>query len=296
MSERSTNPLGVDETSDLDLVKRALDGDKASLAGLIERHHPFIYNIALKMFGHRFDADDLTQEVMIKIITSLRTFRGESAFRTWLYRIAVNHFLKARRRGMELAVDGFAPYFESIAAVADEPLSENEREVAGATIAELRIRCTTGMLMCLDREQRITFILGGLFGVSHTLGGELLSISSGNFRVRLHRARADLFNWMNRRCGLVNEANPCRCHKKTKAYVARGLVDPKRLVFNADYSMRIGDVVGRGAAEAMDEVDKLHLRVFQDQPLQISKSKILDEVLGNPTLSGFFGVTGDGMA
>jgi RNA polymerase sigma factor (sigma-70 family) len=282
-----TNPFeraSSAEAEDLVLIDRALEGDRSALRTLVERHQPFVYNVALKMFGNPMDAEDLTQEVFVKVITSLGTFRRASAFRTWLYRITLNHFLKTRRRGLEPQIDDFRSYFEAIAAVADD---DGDR-FSGATVEELRLRCTSGMLMCLDREQRITFILGGVFGVSHRLGAEVLGISPGNFRVRLHRARHDLTSWMNRRCGLVNQSNPCRCHKKAKAYVEQGAVDPERLVFNTDYTVRIEELTRKGARRAMATVEALHERVFRDQPFQVSKAKVVDEVLCNDVLKEFF--------
>lgn len=86
----------------------------------------------------------------------------------------------------------FDDYFDAVDATPDEEWAPSEKHAAEQVTEELRLRCTSGMLRCLDREQHINFILGALFGVSHTLGGEILGISPGNFRVRLHRARADL--------------------------------------------------------------------------------------------------------
>lgn len=282
------SPFHADDSSrDADLVARALDGDASALRELVTRHQPFVHAIALKMFGNRTDAEDLTQEVMVKVITSLRSFRGESALRTWLYRITANHFLKTRRRGVEREVTAFEPYFEAVAAMPDEEPEGADEEIGGKTTEELRLRCTSGMLMCLDRVQRITFILGALFEVSHTLGAEILGTSPANFRVRLHRARKDLYSWMNDRCGLVNTANPCRCHKKTRAQVRAGAVDPTRLVFNADYLIRIEDLSRRGAANAMEAVDELHERVFLSHPLHVTKS-VIDEILANDAIRTFF--------
>jgi hypothetical protein len=167
--------------------------------------------------------------------------------------------------------------------------------VTDETIEELRIRCTTGMLMCLDREQRITFILGAVFGVPHGLASEILGISSGNYRVRLHRARQDLYNWMTARCGLIDPANPCRCSRKTSAFVRLGLVDPKKLVFNADYLIRIDALTRHRARETMEAVDALHERhehIFRDQPFYEARRTIVDDVLGDPTLRGFFDLEG----
>jgi RNA polymerase sigma factor (sigma-70 family) len=109
MNAPATSALASAEgdAADRVLVERALEGDRGALRQLVERHQPFVYNIALKMFGRREDAQDLTQEVFVKVITSLKTFRHDSALRTWLYRVTVNHFLKTRRRAMELSVDDF---------------------------------------------------------------------------------------------------------------------------------------------------------------------------------------------
>ena len=286
MNAPTTNALASadGDAADRVLVERALEGDRGALRQLVERHQPFVYNIALKMFGRREDAQDLTQEVFVKVITSLKTFRNESALRTWLYRVTVNHFLKTRRRAMELSVDDFESYFDQIAAVPDDPSESASEE----TVEELRLRCTSGMLMCLDRDQRITFILGAMFGVSDQVGAEVLAISPGNFRVRLHRARSDLYNWMNERCGLVNAANPCRCRKKTLGYMKLGVVDPERRMFNTDYVVRIQSLTRSDAASTMELIEDLHEKVFLGHPLQRAGSSVVDEILGNETIRSFF--------
>jgi hypothetical protein len=142
--------------------------------------------------------------------------------------------------------------------------------------------------MCLDRDQRVTFILGAMFGVSDQIGGQVLGISPGNFRVRLHRARSDLYSWMNERCGLVNAANPCRCRKKTLGYVKLGVVDPERRVFNTDYLVRIESLTRSSAASAMGIVEDLHEKVFLGHPLQHAGVSVVDEILGNETIRSFF--------
>lgn len=86
-------------------------------------------------------------------------------------------------------------------------------------VDEARITCTAGMLLCLDRGQRLIYILGEIFEVSDTVAAELLETSRENFRQRLARARRDLHNFMNDKCGLVNRANSCRCAKKTRGFM-----------------------------------------------------------------------------
>lgn len=289
MSAAPENPFADGDAPDPDrvLVERALEGERQALEQLVDRHQPFVFNLAFKMFGSREDAEDLTQEVFVKVITSLRTFRHDSALRTWLYRITVNHFLKTRRRGLERSALAFPAYFDVVASTEDlEP--NRDAGVTDEVIEELRLRCTTGMLMCLDRDQRLAFILGAMFGASHVIAGEVLGISPGNFRVRLHRARRDLASWMNARCGLVNEANPCRCRRKTTAYVRQGLVDPKRLVFNADYVVRIDTLTRARATETMEVVDELHERVFRSHPLSVDRTDVVGAILGDDRIRSFF--------
>jgi hypothetical protein len=93
-------------------------------------------------------------------------------------------------------------------------------------VDEARIGCASGMLLCLDREQRIIYVLGEIFGVTDTVGADLLAISPDTFRQRLTRARRDLHNFMNDKCGLVNPSNPCRCARKTRGFMLRGSREP----------------------------------------------------------------------
>ena len=97
------NPLSTkfSDSINLDLVKKSLDGDKKALNQLIKIHEPFIYNVAWKYTNNQEEAKDLTQEVLIKIVTKLSSFEGKSAFQTWVYRIVVNQFLQTKRRPME---------------------------------------------------------------------------------------------------------------------------------------------------------------------------------------------------
>jgi len=212
-------------------VKRAVNGDRQAAGDLIRGHQVYIYNLALKMTKNVEDAEDLTQEVFIKAFTALSQFEGKSKFRTWLYRIAVNHFLNAKKGKSELSGTDLKTFFDNVDKIPDYDFNEQEQKEISDTIEDLRISCTTGMLLCLTREQRIVFILGEMFEIDHNLGAEILGITTGNFRIKLMRTRKDFYNWMNNRCGLINLANPCRCAKKTRAFIDAGFVDPKNLKY-----------------------------------------------------------------
>ncbi len=274
------------DLEDIKLVELGTNGDKVALQNLIVRHQLFVYNLALKMTGNTQNAEDLTQEAFIKAITNLSKFKGKSNFRTWLYRITVNHFTNDQKRNSKFSIVDFESYFNSIDNMPNSQLNKQEEGELKETIEELRISCTSGMLMCLSKEQRMVYILGELFDVDHNLGAEIMGITPGNFRIKLMRARKDLYQWMNNRCGLVNTANPCRCSKKTKGYIKAGKVDPNNLQFNSRYKLKINDLTLKNAAGITDTVEELNRKVFKDHPMQepLEAKKIINEILNNDIL------------
>src|ERR1700756_4605131 len=111
------NPFSeVAETGSVDaeLVEQAKNGDRSALERLVLRHQAWIYNIALRMVFRPQDAEEVTQEVLIKAITRLSIFQGDSQFRTWLYRITANHVLNMKRRGGEMQPLTFSGYADAI--------------------------------------------------------------------------------------------------------------------------------------------------------------------------------------
>jgi RNA polymerase sigma factor (sigma-70 family) len=230
------NPLAENsptEYEDQSLITRAGSGDRRALEDLIQRHQGWIYNIAIRMLYHPQDAQDATQEILIKVLTRLSSFEGRSSFRTWLYRIAVNHLLNMKRGRVEDPALNFRMYGEALDQMPDLDLPDPKASSPDMNllVTEAMLSCTSGMLLCLDREQRLAYILGGIFALSDTVAAEVLEISAANFRQRLARARRDLRNFMNDKCGLVNQANPCRCAKKTRGFIQAGHVDPENLLF-----------------------------------------------------------------
>jgi RNA polymerase sigma factor (sigma-70 family) len=221
------------EQTDQNLVLRARAGDRRAPEDLIERHQAWIYNIALRMLFHPQDAEDATQEILIKVVTRPASFEGRSSFRTWLYRVVANHLLNVKHGREELKVTTFSAYGDGLDNTPDldPPDPKGVSPDENLLVTEAMLACTSGMLLCLDREQRLAYILGAILGVSDTVAAAVSEITPENFRQRLARARRDLRNFMNDKCGLVNPANPCRCAKKTRGFIEAGHVDPENLLF-----------------------------------------------------------------
>jgi len=270
--------------TDIDLVQSALAGDRKALERLVRRHQGFIYNLSLKLVLYPPDAEDVTQDVLIKVITHLSRFQGQSNFRTWLYRIVMNHFLDMKKRKAEHveSLSRFANDGEALLAVNatdEDGLSEEQ-------IAETQVMCTVGMLMCLSREQRLVYVLGDVFAIDHNTASELLSTTPEAYRQQLTRARKDLYSFINKKCGLVNPANPCRCSKKTKLWIERGFVAKDTLLFKGQYTERIRDHVEANIASGALMVKDVYADLYQSHPILNAKSMdtLIEKILGNNDL------------
>jgi RNA polymerase sigma factor (sigma-70 family) len=260
--------VSQNDATDAELVEQAKNGDRAALEKLILRHQAWVYNIAVRMVFHPHDAEEVTQEVLVKVITKLSTFKGESTFRTWLYRVAANHVLNMKRRSAETNVTTFADYGAAIGRTPELDLPDRKSVPVELPILveEAKNGCTMGMLLCLDRKQRLIFTLGEILGASDAVGGEVLEMTAENFRQCLARARRDLHSFMNKQCGLVKKSNPCRCAKKTRGFIQDGHVDPQRLLFVPEHVQRVRDVAGETVRDIEDVVERQHAAIFRDHP------------------------------
>jgi RNA polymerase sigma factor (sigma-70 family) len=255
--------LAHDPAEDRRLASLAQKGDLQALDALIRRHQTWVFHIAQRMLWNRADAEDATQEILIKTITRLNSFEGRSEFRTWLYRIAGNHLLDCCRSAKSF--EGVARKLAEIPD-ADIPDPNSTRLETALLVEEAKIACTTGILLCLEPRQRLAFLVGEVLGVKDDVGVEVLETSPANFRQILSRARRELYGFLQRQCGLVNQENPCRCAKKTQGFIERGFVSPGRLQFVTERLVQVRSVASDRFHEIQD-LERRYAEIFRDQPL-----------------------------
>ena len=260
----------AETASDEALVLRAQTGERDALEQLFTRHRPWIFNIAIRMLGRRADAEDATQDVLVRALKSLDTFRGDSRFRTWLYRVAANHLLNVRRKNW-IASEAICSFAEASAGLRrvpdfDPPDPRTVPVPVEVLVEETKICCMMGTLLCLDGRQRLVFVLGEIFGVSDEVGGEVVGVTPINFRQILSRARKDLYEYLRGNCGLANPDNTCQCVRKTRAFIEGGFVDPQKMQFNGDYCRKVRELAGDRADEWGDAYGRFAARLYRDHP------------------------------
>lgn len=181
-----------DPSEDQKLVRAAQQGDEAAYAELVRRYQQRIYATVYHMTSHHEDAADLTQETFIKAYQALKSFKGDSSFFTWVYRIAVNktiNFLKQRKNKMHMSLNDLDINPENdpdlVALVSDKT---PRREV---NLTELNERLNEAMMRLSD-VHRLVVTMHDIQGLPHEEIGKVLGCNTGTVRSRLFYARQQL--------------------------------------------------------------------------------------------------------
>lgn len=234
------------------LVDQIKQGDSQALEEFVELIQDKVYGLALRMLYHPADAEDATQEILIKVIVHLDSFRGESKLSSWVYRIAANHLLTARKSRAEkeeISFDSIVAQIDQMEASAWK--QEEAESCQGVLLEEVRFRCMQGFQQCLDRDLRIAFVLGAVMEVSGAQGAYILDITPAAFRKRLSRARARLHEFMRGRCGMMNPENPCHCSAVSRMVAQEGPSDQNQLP--STLNLKLG--MDREFIESLKEMD-----------------------------------------
>jgi RNA polymerase sigma-70 factor (ECF subfamily) len=172
---------------DRELVELALGGENAALEGLVRRHYNTVYKLAYRLCGAREDAEDIAQDVFVRLARKLSSYKGDSSFKTWLYRITVNmakDFFKknSTRRGYESAYVQEQKVLDSASANPGPPEAE-------------RLQAALGGLPVKLRE---TVVLVYSEGMSHAEAAQVLGCAETTVSWRLHQARGKLKSLMGK--------------------------------------------------------------------------------------------------
>ena len=182
--------------TELDLIQRVRQGELAAFDGLMRKYQERIYATIYHMTANHEDANDLAQETFIKAFQALRTFKGDSSFYTWVYRIAVNktlNFLKQRRNKVQMSLNDLdlnAEHDPDLVAL----ISEHTPRRA-VNMAELQEHLNAALLK-LSENHRLVVVLHDVQGLSHEEIGQIMQCNTGTVRSRLFYARQQLQGYL----------------------------------------------------------------------------------------------------
>ncbi|MBX3290657.1 MAG: RNA polymerase sigma factor [Acidobacteria bacterium] len=188
------NGIDISAATDLDLTQLAAKGDMVAFEEIYQRHHRRVYSICLRMLQNAYEAEDLTQDVFIQLYRKIGSFRGDSAFTTWLHRMTVNqvlmHFRKRNVKYEKTTEEGETP--DQIVTGTSDP--ERMRIVD-------KIALESAIEQLPDGYKNV-FLLHDVEGFEHEEVARILGCSVGTSKSQLHKARLKL------RKLLKKKANP----------------------------------------------------------------------------------------
>lgn len=178
-------PVSVDaNAADIELCRLAANGDLAAFEIIYQRYHRRTYSLTLRMTGSQTEAEDLTQEVFIQLFRKIGSFRGDSAFSTWLHRLTVNqvlmHFRRRSYKNEKTSEDGEMPEQMVHGTANPNKMPVVDRIALKNAIAEL------------PNGYRNVFLLHDVEGFEHEEVARHLGISVGTSKSQLHKARLKL--------------------------------------------------------------------------------------------------------
>lgn len=237
----------------LALIEKATAGEKESLETVLLSVQDFVFNLSLRMLGSFPDAEDATQDILLKVITHLSSFKGESAFSTWVFRIAVNHLKNYQKHMFAKFPLNFEFYGDDIKNGNKDDIPDLTQNVEASILAEeLKLSCTNVMLQCLDTESRCIFILGTMFRVDSRIAGDILGITPEAYRKRLSRIRSRMADFLTEYCGEYGNGT-CHCTDRINYAIQNHRINPSQLSFTTAVPMETMAEV----KEAMEDIDEL---------------------------------------
>ncbi len=237
------------------LVGQATAGDKKALETLIAGVQDIVFNLSLRMLGTFADAEDATQDILLKMITHLSSFRGDSSFTTWVFSIAANHLKNYKKHMFAHYPLSFAYYGDDIenAEIQDVPdLTQNvEKDILAE---ELKMSCTNVMLQCLDMESRCIFILGTMFKIDSRIAGDILGMTPEAYRKRLSRVRKKMADFLGQYCGEYGSGR-CKCKDRVNYAIQNHRINPLQLDYTEAEEISMQTIMD--VKNAMEDIDGL---------------------------------------
>lgn len=230
-NSNGNNPHSRDKDDLNALIDKATAGDKESLEIILLSVRDLVFNLSLRMLGTFHDAEDATQDILLKVMTHLSSFKKESSFSTWVFRIATNYLINYKKHMFAKYPLNFEFYGDDIENGKIQDVPDLTQNVEKAILAEeLKMSCTNVMLQCLDMESRCIFILGTMFKVDSRIAGDVLGITPETYRQRLSRIRRKVADFLTGYCGEYGSGK-CRCKDKINYAIQNHRLHPSTLDF-----------------------------------------------------------------
>lgn len=244
------------------LITQAISGDRQALAMVLQDVQNLVFNLSLRMLGTVPDAEDATQDILVRIMTKLVSFRKESDFSTWVYRLATNYLIDYKKAMLAHSPLDFDVYAQDLKSGNDDNFDDLLVDVDKEVMEqELKLSCTNVMLQCLDPRTRCIFILGTMFKVNSKIAGDVLDLTPENYRQKLARSRKKVANFLSQNCGLT-ETGFCSCAKRVGYAIKCQRISPKKIRYLNLEEINREELIGyTKIMESLDETSEIFAKL-----------------------------------
>lgn len=236
-----------------------------------------IFNISLRYICDFAVAEDAVQDIMLKIMKNFNTLREKEKFIPWALTITANHLKNLKKELNKFHFMNFDIMEKDCSInMPDNTPSEFEEFEKEQLLAELKISCSQAMLMCLSDQERLIYILSSMFGFNSKTGGEILEISSDNFRQKLSRIKRKMKSFLEKNCGLVNSSSVCKCNKRISYAVESKRIFRNSFQFTSSKYLPPEFEI-KQFVKQMDEIEDF-MDVFNHNPEYYLPSEVQDKI------------------
>jgi RNA polymerase sigma-70 factor, ECF subfamily len=172
--------LETSAPSDTELVGRARNGDRDAFGELVERHYDFVHGVAWRWCGNRADAEDVAQDVCVRLAKAIAGFKGGGAFTTWLYAVTLNAVRDMKRRSSRDTVRTEAYGVHALVIGGPDPEADAKAEALWATVRQLP-----------DKQRDAVLLVYGE-GLSHAAAAEVMAVAEATVSWHIHEAKKRL--------------------------------------------------------------------------------------------------------
>lgn len=223
---------------DTGYIKKIQNGCQESFAHLIRKYQKYIFNIIVRISPNVsfHEAEDISQEVLIKVYNNIPDFRFECTFKVWLYKIVINSAIDFIRKNKKAKQNKWVnlrvsdnEYLEKY-----HPDLLNNPVEARMLIKEMQIKCLIGFFVCLNQRERAVYIFGTILKLPGKMGAQILEMTYANYRKMHSRSKQKIENIMQNSCSLINKKAKCQCKKALSQCLQNNYIKKGKYEYSSD--------------------------------------------------------------
>jgi len=256
-----------------ELISGLKNGSSECFNYIFKNYGVKIYNLALRMTGNKEDAEDITQETLIKVYRNIDKFKGNSHIYTWIYAITKNNCLRHLEKINKVSFSSLEYLIDNV-----QSKSTYQDPEKAFYISQVKEGCLMGLVRSLPFYQRLAFILVILFKISVRDTAAIIGKNENTVRILIHRARMNIKNFLCRNCSLYDKKNSCKCENLINFSMKQGWIKKYKIKSKNKKERIISIETLEDELNHIKKITDLYLKIPEKMPSNLINKKIYDSI------------------